>query len=75
MLSFPAGGRGIIANGRILGPLEDGELLNTDDFALLDKFSMAAHTDRLQQALKKADEAADDSESGNNLYYMLSNPN
>jgi hypothetical protein len=25
---------------------------------------MAAHTDRLQQALKKADEAADDSEPG-----------
>ncbi|XP_059489463.1 UDP-glucose:glycoprotein glucosyltransferase isoform X2 [Neocloeon triangulifer] len=56
VLMIPAGSRAVISNGRILGPLEDDEKFLADDFALLDKFSMTAHTDRLQQAIKKADE-------------------
>jgi UDP-glucose:glycoprotein glucosyltransferase len=64
VLDVPNGARAVIANGRILGPLEDDEQFLADDFGLLDKFSMTAHTDRLQQAIKKADDASDDAEQG-----------
>jgi hypothetical protein len=64
VLLLAPGERVVVANGRLLGPLDDGETLTSDDFALLDKFSMAAHTDRLQQAIKKADEVADDADPG-----------
>jgi len=64
VLKISQGSRAVIANGRILGPLDDDEQFLADDFGLLDKFSMTAHTDRLQQAIKKADEASDDAEQG-----------
>ncbi|XP_065333723.1 UDP-glucose:glycoprotein glucosyltransferase isoform X1 [Cloeon dipterum] len=63
VLLIPAGARAVVANGRVLGPLEDDEHFLADDFALLDKFSMTAHTDRLQQAMKKADENSYDADT------------
>jgi UDP-glucose:glycoprotein glucosyltransferase len=71
VLNLAKGSRAVVANGRILGPLEDDEHFLADDFALLDKFSMTAHTDRLQQAIKKADEAADDAEQGGSINKYL----
>lgn len=56
VLGFPAGARGIVCNGRVLGPLEADEDFTPDDFALLERFTMSVHVDKIYAALtKKAD--------------------
>uniref|UniRef100_A0A1B6BXN7 UDP-glucose:glycoprotein glucosyltransferase n=1 Tax=Clastoptera arizonana TaxID=38151 RepID=A0A1B6BXN7_9HEMI len=52
VLDFPAGARAVICNGRVLGPLSSDEDFTFDDFSLLERFSMSAHIDKIQTALK-----------------------
>lgn len=53
MLNVPAGGRAIVTNGRILGPLEETEKFTLDDFALLERFSLNSYGDKILQTLRK----------------------
>lgn len=53
VLGFPAGARGIVCNGRVLGPLEAEEEFTPDDFALLERFTMSVHVDKIYTALTK----------------------
>ena len=50
-LNFALGQNGILLNGRIIGPLEPTEVFSTDDFNLLDKFSMAGFGEKLVNTL------------------------
>lgn len=66
VLAVPAGARAVVANGRVLGPLEDSEDFTVDDFSLLERFSLSTYGDRILQALKAKhsddDEDVDDSD-------------
>jgi hypothetical protein len=53
VLNVPAGGRAIVTNGRILGPLEETEKFTLDDFALLERFSLNSYGDKILQTLRK----------------------
>lgn len=51
ILSFDGGNRAIINNGRLLGPLVDGEEFTVDDFSLLERFSLSTYVDRIFTAI------------------------
>ena len=51
VLSFETGQNGLIVNGRILGPLSKSEVFGSDDFSLLDKFSISSFGEKLVNAL------------------------
>lgn len=53
VLGFSAGARGVISNGRVLGPLENDEEFTPDDFSLLERFSLSGHVDKIYGALTK----------------------
>jgi UDP-glucose:glycoprotein glucosyltransferase len=53
VLNVPAGGRAVVTNGRILGPLEQTEKFTLDDFSLLERYSMNNYGDKILQTLKK----------------------
>ena len=40
----------VITNGRMIGPLEEGEVLSINDFELLEKLTMSQYGDKLVQA-------------------------
>ena len=65
VLSFKVGERGVIANGRILGPFEDDEYFGTDDFSLLDQYSTSSYLTKITDVL---DKYAD--EDKGNLYFF-----
>lgn len=67
VLNVPAGGRAIVTNGRILGPLEETEKFTLDDFALLERFSLNSYGDKILQAFRK--KTADDGDG--NIYLFL----
>jgi len=46
-----AGGRAVVANGRLLGPLVAGESFQMEDHALLEKFMATTVTDRVAEAV------------------------
>jgi UDP-glucose:glycoprotein glucosyltransferase len=75
VLNVPAGGRAIVTNGRILGPLEETEKFMLDDFSLLERYSMNSYGDKILQALKKKrveDEDDDDGGGGNDTSFYIS---
>lgn len=70
VLNVPAGGRAVVTNGRILGPLEETEKFTMDDFSLLERYSMNSYGDKILQTLKK--KTVNDEDDGNTvLFYLL----
>lgn len=60
VLNIPAGGRAIVTNGRILGPLEETEKFTLDDFSLLERFSLNSYGDKILQTFRKKIADGDD---------------
>ncbi|KAH1001727.1 hypothetical protein HUJ04_005706 [Dendroctonus ponderosae] len=52
--------RAIVANGRVLGPLDDGELFTNEDFSLLERFTSASYLDKISKAFEGTLDEDDD---------------
>jgi UDP-glucose:glycoprotein glucosyltransferase len=52
VLKFKSDDTSIIANGKIYGPFDEGELFTSDDFNLLDKINQRNYIDKIKVALK-----------------------
>ena len=50
VLKFSSGQRGIVVNGKVIGPLDAEEQFTTDDFELLEKLTMAQYGEKLVQS-------------------------
>ncbi|XP_066537014.1 UDP-glucose:glycoprotein glucosyltransferase 1 isoform X2 [Hoplias malabaricus] len=63
VLKLRKGQRAVISNGRIIGPLEDGEVFNQDDFLLLESIILKTSGERIkskvQQLAVEEDSASD----------------
>lgn len=59
VLNLKASERAIVANGRVLGPLESEEKFTLEDFALLERFITATYLEKINQALSKASDEDD----------------
>uniref|UniRef100_A0AAY5ED61 UDP-glucose ceramide glucosyltransferase-like 1 n=1 Tax=Electrophorus electricus TaxID=8005 RepID=A0AAY5ED61_ELEEL len=59
VLKLKAGQRGVVSNGRILGPFEEGEEFSTDDFHLLEKITLSTTADKIRAKVKQMNLAAD----------------
>ncbi|XP_026873963.2 UDP-glucose:glycoprotein glucosyltransferase 2 isoform X2 [Electrophorus electricus] len=53
VLKLKAGQRGVVSNGRILGPFEEGEEFSTDDFHLLEKITLSTTADKIRAKVKQ----------------------
>lgn len=53
VLRLGADQRAIVANGRILGPLEDDELFVEEDFGLFERYSSVQYLDKIVEAVSK----------------------
>ncbi|XP_071443072.1 UDP-glucose:glycoprotein glucosyltransferase 1 [Hetaerina americana] len=59
-LGFQMGGeRGVVSNGRVIGPLDDNELFSTDDFGLLERYAFTTYAEKITKALAKVREDED----------------
>lgn len=56
VFNFPISARGIIYNGRLIGPLNDNEQFYIEDLALLERFSNMMYGDKLKAILKNGKE-------------------
>lgn len=52
VLGFKAGERGVVANGRILGPFDNDENFTVEDFSLLERFSSSTYLEKINAALE-----------------------
>lgn len=68
MLNVPAGGRAIVTNGRVLGPLEQTEKFTLDDFSLLERYSLNSYGDKILQTFRKK---TADGENGNTHLFLF----
>uniref|UniRef100_A0A1Y1LFV4 UDP-glucose:glycoprotein glucosyltransferase n=1 Tax=Photinus pyralis TaxID=7054 RepID=A0A1Y1LFV4_PHOPY len=68
VLKFAADDIGVIANGCVLGPLDENEEFTLDDFSLMDRFSAAMYGDKVKGALAKAEDAE---EISSNTYFRM----
>ncbi|KAF4089528.1 hypothetical protein AMELA_G00068190 [Ameiurus melas] len=63
VLKLRKGQRAVISNGRVIGPLEEGEVFNQDDFLLLESIIMKTSGERIknkiQQMAVEEDRASD----------------
>lgn len=59
VLNFKKGERGLIANGRILGPFGDDESFTLEDFSLLEQFSVTSYGQKIKEALDKHKDEAE----------------
>lgn len=57
--------RAVVINGRVIGPLEDGEEFNTDDFNLMERYSMSTYGTKIKEVI--AEEGAEPSELDSEL--------
>lgn len=64
VLKLKEGQRAVIANGRVLGPLDDDEDFTVEDFTLLERFSSSVYLDGITKALSKANDDDDDDDDG-----------
>ncbi|KAK9738964.1 Thioredoxin-like domain [Popillia japonica] len=71
VLSFKANERGVVANGRVLGPFTENEDFTVDDFNLLEQFTEATYLKKLRQALDKNDDD-DEAISTNSFLKIIS---
>nr|XP_022912908.1 UDP-glucose:glycoprotein glucosyltransferase [Onthophagus taurus] len=56
VLSFNDTNRGVIINGRVLGPFETNEDFTGDDFALLDQFTSTTYLKQITETLDQTDD-------------------
>jgi UDP-glucose:glycoprotein glucosyltransferase len=68
LLNVPEGGRAIVTNGKILGPLEQTEKFTLDDFSLLERFSLNSYGDKILQTFRKK---TADSDDGNTYLFLF----
>ncbi|KAL1021949.1 hypothetical protein UPYG_G00020290 [Umbra pygmaea] len=52
VLKLRTGQRAVISNGRIIGPLEDGEVFNQDDFLLLESIILKTSGERIKSKVE-----------------------
>lgn len=64
MLSFKVKERGVVANGRVLGPFTEDEDFTASDFSLLEQFTEATYLKKLRESLDKND----DDDDGNHFW-------
>ncbi|XP_047673638.1 UDP-glucose:glycoprotein glucosyltransferase 1 isoform X1 [Tachysurus fulvidraco] len=53
VLKLSKGQRAVISNGRIIGPLEQGEVFNQDDFLLLESIILKTSGERIKNKIKQ----------------------
>uniref|UniRef100_A0A4W5NP63 UDP-glucose ceramide glucosyltransferase-like 1 n=1 Tax=Hucho hucho TaxID=62062 RepID=A0A4W5NP63_9TELE len=53
VLKLGKGQRAVISNGRIIGPLEDGEVFNQDDFLLLESIILKTSGERIKSKVQQ----------------------
>lgn len=52
VLKLKASENSVIANGNIIGPLDENESFTTDDFGLIERFSSHAYSDKIKKMLQ-----------------------
>lgn len=52
VLSFKAGQRGVVANGRVLGPFDEEENFTVEDFSLLERFTSSTYLEKIIATLE-----------------------
>ncbi|KAL1423917.1 hypothetical protein MTO96_020712 [Rhipicephalus appendiculatus] len=55
--------RAVVAGGRIIGPFEDGEMFNSDDFNLLERYSMSTYGTKITDILRAESSSPGDVDS------------
>ncbi|XP_044750165.1 UDP-glucose:glycoprotein glucosyltransferase [Coccinella septempunctata] len=60
VLGLGVGQRAIVANGRILGPLDDDEAFVEEDFGLFERYSSVQYLDKIVESLSKETDDAQD---------------
>ncbi|XP_018571194.1 UDP-glucose:glycoprotein glucosyltransferase [Anoplophora glabripennis] len=71
VLNFKESERAVVANGRVLGPLENNESFSSEDFNLLERFSSTVYLEKINGALEKNSDEEDDI-SSNTLLKIVS---
>lgn len=71
VLDLKTDGRAIVCNGRVIGPLDDGEEFTSEDFALLERFSQSTYGEKLLNNLIKLQAIEDDDDYGTNNCVIL----
>lgn len=56
VLQLKASQSAVVANGKILGPLNEKETFAVDDFALIERLHSFLHGDKIREALRKYDD-------------------
>lgn len=56
VLQLKASQNAIVSNGKVLGPLKEGESFVADDFALTERLQNYLHGEKIRTALKKYDD-------------------
>ncbi|CAH1780753.1 unnamed protein product [Owenia fusiformis] len=51
VLKMEPGSRAVIANGKVIGPLDDGEAFNLEDFNLLEKFTVSSSAGKIKEKI------------------------
>ncbi|KAF7287176.1 hypothetical protein GWI33_002543 [Rhynchophorus ferrugineus] len=59
VLNLKEGERAVVANGRVLGPLDDDESFTGEDFSLLERFTSATYLDKINKVIQAADDEED----------------
>jgi len=52
VLGFKAGERGIITNGKVIGPLKSNEMFTEEDFNLLEKYMLTSTAGKIEKKIK-----------------------
>lgn len=68
VLNMENGARAIVCNGRLIGPLDNGEEFTSDDFALLERFSQSTYDNTLFKKLIKGQLLEDEDAYGTRRY-------
>lgn len=71
VLRLGVGQRAIVANGRMLGPLDEDEVFIEEDFALFERYSSVQYLDKIVEVLSKETDDAEDI-SSNSLLKIVS---
>ncbi|KAJ3654931.1 hypothetical protein Zmor_014082 [Zophobas morio] len=69
VLNLNAGERALVANGRLLGPIENDETFTTEDFALLERFSSVTYLEKINKALENLSD--DDEDISSNSFFKI----
>lgn len=71
VLKLKTSTRALVANGRVLGPFDNDESFDTEDFSLLEKFINLQYTDKIRKALKEASGDGEDIEISSDTVFRL----